>query len=100
LPDAVLQDFDLRLKVKLTGTASSMAHPDPQPAHDDLPMNDGYQADMGEGYWGSLYDESRRNKVLAHPHAAIIQHILKPNDWNDYIIRCEPAASASGSTES
>ena len=24
----------------------------------------GYQADIGEGYWGSLYDESRRNKVL------------------------------------
>ena len=49
----------------------------------------GYQADMGEGYWGSLYDETRRNKVLAHTHAAIIQRILKPNDWNDYIIRCE-----------
>src|SRR5882762_8561310 len=25
----------------------------------------GYQADMGEGYWGSLYDESRRRKTLA-----------------------------------
>ena len=24
----------------------------------------GYQADIGEGYWGCLYDESRRNKVL------------------------------------
>ena len=24
----------------------------------------GYQADIGEGYWGSLYDESRRNKIL------------------------------------
>jgi hypothetical protein len=23
------------------------------------------QADQGEGYWGSLYDESRRNKTLA-----------------------------------
>ena len=49
----------------------------------------GYQADMGEGYWGSLYDESRRNKTLAHAHGTIIKRIVKPNDWNDYIIRCE-----------
>ena len=49
----------------------------------------GYQADMGEGYWGSLYDESRRDKTLAHTHAAVIRRILKPNDWNDYVIRCE-----------
>jgi hypothetical protein len=27
----------------------------------------GYQADLGEGYWGALYDESRRNKVLVMP---------------------------------
>jgi hypothetical protein len=25
----------------------------------------GYQADLGEGFWDSIYDESRRNKVLA-----------------------------------
>ena len=24
----------------------------------------GYQADIGEGFWGCLYDESRRNKIL------------------------------------
>src|SRR6185437_15742761 len=24
----------------------------------------GYQADLGENYWGCLYDESRRNKIL------------------------------------
>src|SRR4051794_38131860 len=27
----------------------------------------GYQADLGDGYWGCLYDESRRNKVLMGP---------------------------------
>ena len=27
----------------------------------------GYQADIGEGYWGALYDESRRNMVLVYP---------------------------------
>ena len=49
----------------------------------------GYQADMGEGYWGSLYDESRRNKVLVLAPAELIKRILKPNDWNDYRILCE-----------
>jgi hypothetical protein len=49
----------------------------------------GYQADVGEGWWGSLYDESRRNKVLAAADKELIKRILKPNDWNDYEIRCE-----------
>jgi hypothetical protein len=49
----------------------------------------GYQADMGEGYWGSLYDESRRRKTLASTHAAILKRIVRTNDWNEYVIRCE-----------
>jgi hypothetical protein len=44
---------------------------------------------MGEGYWGSLYDESRRNRALAHGHAAVLKCILRTNDWNDYVFRCE-----------
>jgi hypothetical protein len=51
----------------------------------------GYQADAGEGYWACLYDESRRNKILAHTYTPTIKRILKPNDWNDYVIRCEGA---------
>ena len=27
----------------------------------------GYQADLGDGWWGCLYDEQRRKKVLAGP---------------------------------
>lgn len=49
----------------------------------------GYQADLGEGYWASLYDESRRDKTLARPDSALIGKILKPGAWNDYEIRCE-----------
>jgi uncharacterized protein YciI len=85
------KNFDLRLKVKLTGTGfvnggvQFRSQRTKDPAYEMI----GYQADMGEGYWGSLYDESRRNKTLAHTHAALIPRILKANDWNDYIIRCE-----------
>jgi hypothetical protein len=49
----------------------------------------GYQADLGEGYWGSLYDESRRNKTLARTRAAVLKRIVKQNEWNDYVVRCE-----------
>ena len=46
----------------------------------------GYQADIGEGYWGSLYDESRRNKVLVPaPQDAI--KALNKSDWNHYAVR-------------
>src|SRR6266404_4053217 len=85
------KNFDLRLKVKLAGTGfvnggiQFRSRRLKEPAFEMT----GYQADMGEGYWGCLYDESRRNKVLAHTHAAIIKRIVNPNDWNDYIVRCE-----------
>jgi hypothetical protein len=49
----------------------------------------GYQADIGQGYWGALYDESRRNKVLAQPDKKLLEKIVKHDDWNQYVIRCE-----------
>ena len=49
----------------------------------------GYQADLGDGWWGSLYDESRRNKVLAAADPAVVKRALKHDDWNDYTIRCQ-----------
>ncbi|HEX3149985.1 MAG TPA: DUF1080 domain-containing protein [Gemmataceae bacterium] len=49
----------------------------------------GYQADIGQNYWGALYDESRRNKVLAGPKAEDLPKIIKLNEWNEYRIRAE-----------
>lgn len=49
----------------------------------------GYQADLGDGWWGSLYDESRRNKILAAADPATVKQVLKRGDWNDYTIRCQ-----------
>lgn len=86
------KNFDLRLKVKLTGKEGFLnggiqirSQRLENPAYE----MSGYQADMGEGYWGSLYDESRRNKVLAQPDPEPLKSALRPKDWNDYIIRCE-----------
>ena len=45
----------------------------------------GYQADIGENYWGCLYDESRRNKVLVKASAAALES-LKKDGWNHYVL--------------
>lgn len=85
-------NFILRLKFKLAGTegfvnAGIQIHSQriKEPAHEMT----GYQADMGDGWWGSLYDESRRNKVLAKADPAVTDKLVKRGDWNEYEIRAE-----------
>jgi len=46
----------------------------------------GYQADIGEGYWGSLYDESRRNKTLVEASKGAMDRLNK-DGWNHYMVR-------------
>jgi hypothetical protein len=82
-------DFELRLKFKLLGkgaNAGVQIRSQRIPNHHEVR---GYQADLGDGWWGSLYDESRRNKILAAADKAVITEVLKPDDWNYYTIRCE-----------
>ena len=82
-------DFELRLKFKLVGdgaNAGVQIRTKRIPNHHEV---SGYQADMGDGWWGSLYDESRRNKILAKADEAAVLKVLKRNDWNDYRILCE-----------
>jgi hypothetical protein len=84
-------NFELRLKFKLVGT-EGFINGGVQFRSQRIPNNFemiGYQADEGDGYYGSLYDESRRRKTLATPDKALIEKILKKDDWNDYRIRCE-----------
>ena len=45
----------------------------------------GYQADIAEQYWGCLYDESRRRRVLAQPPAESLAGLDK-GGWNEYVI--------------
>ena len=86
-------DFELRLKCKLVGSEGFVnggiqVRSRRVPNHHEM---SGYQADMGEGWWGSLYDESRRNKILAKADPEAVKKAVKPNEWNDYRIRCEGA---------
>ncbi len=83
-------DFELRLKVKLLGGDNANAgiqfRTKRIPNHHEV---SGYQADMGVGWWGALYDESRRNKVLTGPDQAKMKGVVKSGEWNDYVIRAE-----------
>ncbi len=84
-------DFELRLKVKLIGDPAS-ANAGIQFRSKRIPNHHeviGYQADMGQHYWGAVYDESRRRKILAGPNLDELNKVLKRGDWNDYVIRAE-----------
>jgi hypothetical protein len=85
-------NFVLRLKFKLVGTEGFInAGVQFRSERVKDPANEmcGYQADIGEGWYGALYDESRRNKVLMPPDPAQVKNALKPGQWNEYEIRCE-----------
>jgi hypothetical protein len=49
----------------------------------------GYQADIESGWSGSLYDESRRKRMLATADKQLVRRIEKHGDWNRYEVRCE-----------
>lgn len=84
-------DFELRVKFKLLGdkakaNAGIQFRTKRIPNHHEV---SGYQADAGQDYWGALYDESRRKKVLVKPAADVIEKIVKHEDWNEYVIQCK-----------
>jgi len=75
-------DFELTLKWKLEGTEglvnggvqfrSKRLAP---PSHEVS----GFQADLGAGYDGALYDNARRNKVLLRPAKEVLEKVQKPS---------------------
>ncbi len=86
-------DFELRLQAKLVGEGANAGvqfRTQRIPDHHEVI---GYQCDMGHmqgrWIWASLYDESRRKTFLAHGDADAVAKALKPNDWNDFVVRCE-----------
>jgi hypothetical protein len=87
--EAEFGDFELRLKFKIVGKGANAGvqfRSRRIPNHHEVK---GYQADLGDGWWGSLYDESRRNRILAAADKGVVKETLKRDDWNDYTIRCQ-----------
>ncbi|MGI9110002.1 MAG: PVC-type heme-binding CxxCH protein [Opitutales bacterium] len=90
-------NFRLKLEYKLTGTEGFVnggvqfrSLRSTNPANEMI----GYQADIGAGYTGSLYDESRRKRVLAKVGTGVgsqgvkseaeLKLLEKAGDWNTY----------------
>lgn len=84
-------NFDLQFKVKLSApnvNAGLQFRSKRIPNHHEV---SGYQADVGARFWGGLYDESRRQVVLAPVQKEILDEIIKStkeNEWTDYRVRC------------
>lgn len=85
-------NFVLRLKFRLRGTAGFInagVQFRSQRVPNDVECR-GYQADLGNPeWWGCLYDESRRNQVLAKSDLTKLNAVLRRGEWNEYTIRCE-----------
>jgi hypothetical protein len=85
-------DFELRLQVKTRGAGANGGIQIRSRRLEPGDEVSGYQADIGgvtdRLVWGGLYDESRRNRFLAEADSKRLAEIVKPEDWNDYVIRC------------
>lgn len=82
------RDFELKLQVKVEGKKPNAGIQFRSERVKDHHEMIGYQADVGPGWWGRLYDESRRRKFLA-PLASKEAGKAAKEGWNDYRIRCE-----------
>ena len=82
------EDFELKAKFRLVngeGNSGIQFRSEPVAGSHEV---SGYQADVGQQYWGCLYDESRRKKVLAGPTPETVAGIDK-SGWNEYTIRAQ-----------
>jgi|SRR5690554_40625 len=84
------EDFEFRCLFRLTGDpATGMINSGIQYRSFIEGKNMvGYQADIGSGYWGDIYDEHRRAKLIGGD-LSTLKHLLKEDGWNSYIVRCK-----------
>jgi catechol 2,3-dioxygenase-like lactoylglutathione lyase family enzyme len=84
-------DFELRLQYKVEGS-NGFVNGGVQFWSQRVPASPevcGYQADLGAGKDGDLYDESRRNVDLADPAPEVRTRALRAGAWNDYRVRAQ-----------
>ena len=79
-------DFILQFSFRMLGSEESNSGMQFRSARVPGHEMSGYQADIGQGYWGSLYDESRRNKILAQASEKVLAEVHK-GAWNHYVVR-------------
>ncbi len=87
--EASFADFEMEFDIKLSGTNANSGVQyrstiDPKKVD---PV--GYQADIGQVYWGSIYVTDERFGLLAGAKEEVWKKAVKPDDWNRYTIRAE-----------
>lgn len=88
------QNFELKLKIKCSGdpkTGMINSGIQIRSVRDGTHMS-GYQVDCGAGWFGKIYDEHRRNKVIWAPtpeQQAALDKVVDVFGWNEYRIRAE-----------
>ncbi len=88
------QNFDLKLKIKVSGDPKTgMLNSGIQIRSMRVPGGahmSGYQIDCGKGWFGKIYDEFRRNKVIANTvDPAALEKVVDVYGWNEYRILAE-----------
>ena len=89
------QNFELMLKIRiLPHEEEGFKNSGIQVRSQRLPNHHemiGYQVDAGIGWWGKIYDESRRREVIAEPvDAEALKEVVHDwDDWNAYRILAE-----------
>ena len=87
-------NFELKLKIKVSGdpkTGMLNSGIQIRSVRDGGAMS-GYQIDCGAGWFGKIYDEHRRNKVIWSPspeQQAALDKAIDVFGWNEYTIRAE-----------
>lgn len=85
------QNFDLTFEVRIRttgGFANSGIQVRSQRVAGSSEMT-GFQVDAGDGYWGHLYDESRRGLIQRAEKEAEVNASIHPGEWNSYRILAE-----------
>ncbi|WP_395752197.1 PVC-type heme-binding CxxCH protein [Prosthecobacter sp.] len=89
-------NFELKLKIKVSGDPKTgMLNSGIQIRSLRVPGGahmTGYQVDCGAGWFGKIYDEFRRNKVIWAPtpeQQAALDKAVDVFGWNEYRIRAE-----------
>jgi hypothetical protein len=82
------EDFELSLEFRLLNGAGNSGVQFRSVNATQAHELSGYQADIGQQYWGCLYDESRRNRVLAQAPASLLESLNK-DGWHTYVIRAQ-----------
>ncbi len=92
ITDGNYQNFELKFKVRLLGyegfiNSGFQVRSVPVPNSGEM---SGYQVDAGDLWWGKIYDEARRNKVVGlSEDMYAVDTAVKRGEWNEYRIIAE-----------